>query len=156
MLSTGSTPYIFFEDTSHSISKNKMLWICKASLTIRRRKELVVAPLPKLQKNGFMESCYCAKCCQICAKLLDVYSQTIKFRHFFLTCFYNFYVLPEVFWKISWANFMTGEEHKILKGLSNTVSLVIVTVIDYWIKNIYFWEIYFNTKLVMLKMSIYI
>ena len=63
--------------------------------------------------------------------------------------FYNFYVQPKVFWKISWVNFMTGQEYQILEGLSNTVSLVVVTVIDYRIENIYFIEIYFNTKLVI-------
>ena len=39
---------------------------------------------------------------------------------------------------------MTGQDYDILEGLFNTVSLVVVTVIDYWIENIYFIAIYFN------------
>ena len=35
-------------------------------------------------------------------------------------------------------------ENKILEGLSNTVSLVVVPVLDYWIENECFIEIYFK------------
>ena len=59
---------------------------CKASLN-NKKKELVIAPLPELLKVGFMESWNSAKNCQICAKLLAVYSQTIKVMHF-----YGFYM----------------------------------------------------------------
>ena len=62
----------------------------------------------------------------------------------FLNMFFNFYVLPY---------FMTGHEYKILGGLSNTVSLFVVTFIDYCIENIYFIETYLNSKRVILKIN---
>ena len=44
---------------------------------------------------------------------------------------------------------MNGQENKILEGLSNTVTHVVVTVIYYWIENIYCLYI-LHTKLVII------